>query len=413
MIVGTVLVAGRPIDPCMVLHEVQVEHGRAGFGADPEPSRATVTIRGPLLPSWAAGDILQLSGPHGPVFAGRITDRALTHPEAGVCDVAVTATGALAQLGRRQVGDEPWPVEAAQDRAARILTLAEPPGGWLVQAPGVEGAVVGRDVDARTPLELLTDLTATTGGALYDTPSGRVVYQPLPSRQQPRFPFRWRDFPPGRRWRDVPQRWDGLGDSPQSRPTLTVPPCLVEWEPRWSSSVGTVVNAARVAYGPPVQEGDRPVVEVVDDRSVDAHGRREARIDSEWLEQDDAAERASRIIATQARDRWEVDGAALILDEADPGFRDAAMALRVGDLVQLTGLPSPSPGSGSGWLGVVEGWTLQQWTDAGGQVARLALRLSDPLLSLLVARWRDAPPQLQWSGTGSRRWRDLETWEAA
>lgn len=408
-VVERVAVAGVTLDPCMVLAAVQAEHGRAGFGADPEASRATVTVLTPELPGWAAGDTLHLAGPHGPVFTGRITDRVLEHPEPGTAAVTVTATGALAQLGRLKVGDEPWPVEPAQDRAARILALADPPGGWDVQAPGGERDVTRRDVDAQTPLQLLTDLTATTGGAVFDTPSGRIVYQPLPARQTPIFGLRWLDLDPGLRWRDIPWRWRDAPTSPASRPTVPVAACLIEWEPQWTSAAGTVINSARVAYGPEVEGEDRPTEDASDPRSIAVHGLREARLDSQWQDAAAAAERARRIITTQARDRWEVDGASLILDDADPDTLDTLLGLRVGDRVQLQGLPAPSPGSGGSWTGLVEGWTVQQ----AGEASRMVLRLSDPLLSLAVQRWRDAPPALRWQDMGSRRWRDLETWEAA
>lgn len=419
MIVDTVTVAGRLIDPELVLSDVQVEHGRGGFGADPEASRASITVRTSTLPSWAAGgDLITLAGPYGPVFTGRITDLGVVHPADGVADVTITAIGMLADLGRATIGDEPWPPEAAQTRAGRILTKAAPPFGWEVQAPGVEGRVIRRDVDAKTPLDLLTELTATTGGAVFDTPEGTIVYQPEPSRQNPVFTMMWRDIPAADTWATWwAGTWNGIAVSPRSRPVVILDACVIEWEPKWAMGVGAVVNAARVVYGPPGEDGqtsDRPVVTVEDAASIDRHARREARIDSQWVEAVDAGSRARQIVTTQARARWETDGAVVILDEADPATRAAVVGLRCGDRVQLTGLPSPSPATGRAWTGIVEGWSLTQTVDDGGQMARITLRLSDPLLSLLVERWRDAPTGLQWAHLApDRAWHALEHWEAA
>lgn len=411
MIVDTVTVAGRPIDAGSVLADVQVEHGRGGFGADPEASRASITVRTGILPSWATGgDLLHLSGPYGPVFTGRITDLGVVHPADGAADVTVTAVGMLADLGRAKVGDEPWPVEAAHDRAARILQLADPPGGWTVQAPGVESEVTGRDVDAKTPIDLLAELAATTGGAVFDTPEGEIVYQPLASRQTPVYPARWRDLPAALTWAESTRRWNGFGNSPDSRPVLDIPSCFVEWEPRWGLGVGSVVNAARVLYGAEGDSGsDRPVAEVADARSIARHGKREARIDSQWVHIEDAMARARRIVTTQAQARWEIDGAAVILDEAPEQLRQQVVGLRVGDGVRLSGLPDPSPASAGAWVGLVEGWTLQQTVDEAGQMARLVMRLSERLLSLVVARWRDAPADLRWREVATK-WADVD-WE--
>jgi hypothetical protein len=417
MIVTEVEVAGQALDPCDVLHTVTVDHGRSEWGADPEPSAATITVLASMLPPWSAGDTIHLAGPAGPVFTGRITDRALEHDQ-GLAMVTATATGALASLGRRVIGDVPWPVEPAQVRAARILALAADGGPWRIQEPGGEPQVTARDVDAQPALRLLTEIAASTGGTLFDTPTGEVVYQPLPARQTPLYPFQWLDFAPDLRWRDVAPdlRWRDLGVSPAARPTLDIPACLIGWQPAWSSTAAAIINTARVVYGPPPpDEGtDRPVQVATDERSIARHGRRDLRIDTQLQDAADAADRARRIITTQARDRWQMPEAVVLLRDASGPQRTALLGLRCGDRVRLHGIPAPSPaGSGGTWEGLVEGWRLEQATEEGGVVAVMTLRLSDPLLSLAVQRWRDAPPALRWRGMGTRKWRDLETWEAA
>lgn len=381
-------IAGNPVSDCEVLHQLQVEHGRSGFGADPEPSRATaVIIVTGGVPQWTAGDTLTIEG----WFTGRITDRVMTHLEHGVASVTVTATGALATLGLRKIGDVPWPSEPGDQRAQRILDAAGVRS--RVQEPGGDATVTGRDVDARTPLELLTDLATSVGATFFDDTDGTVVWQPAESRRRAVYDTQWKDTvgtwtqqTPGLRWEQVPS-------SPLSRPPIVIDACAIEWSPTWESSVGSVINSVTVTWGPAADP--RPTVTATDDGSITRHGLRATRIDSELLLQTDALTRASRVVATQSHDRWEI-GEVTVAD-----LNDDIRALRCGDQVLLRGLPEPGGGL---WRGVVEGWLWQRSVDGEA----MSLRLSDPLLSLLVSRWSDLDTLRTWTTSPRATWLDTE-----
>jgi hypothetical protein len=206
--ITTVTVNGAPLDPCQVLAEVTVLHGRLGFGESAEPMSATVRVEQPAgaMPPWQSGDVITLDGDAGRMFTGRIVDRSLTHftdtDGSNWGRFTVTASGPLAVLGLRRIGDDPWPQETGTARATRILTEAGTP--WQVDGD-VDLLVLPRDVDAQPAAGLLEELASWTSAAVFDTPDGEVVYQALSGRARPVIPYMWSDFPP-------PMTWDDLGD---------------------------------------------------------------------------------------------------------------------------------------------------------------------------------------------------------
>jgi hypothetical protein len=205
--ITTVTVAGTLMDPCHVLAQVSVLHGRGGFGEGGQPSSATLVIEHPVgsMPTWQSGDVLTLDGPEGRMFAGRIVQRSLGHVDDSDGtrwgQFTVTAAGALAAMGVRKIGDEPWPQETGTQRATRILTATGAP--WEVDGTS-DLIVLPRDVDAQPAAGLLDDLATDTTAAVFDKPTGEVVYQALSGRQRPVVPYMWSDF-------DVALTWDELG----------------------------------------------------------------------------------------------------------------------------------------------------------------------------------------------------------
>ena len=413
MITG-VTVAGQPLDPCHVLAQVIVLHGRGGFGEQGQPSSATVIVEHPVgsMPTWKGGDTIALAGPNGPLFAGRIVDRSLGHVDdtdgTRWGQFTVTAAGPLAALGVRKIGDEPWPEETGAQRAERILTAAGTP--WQVQGD-VDWSVLPRDVDAQPAAGLLDDLAADTLAAVFDTPAGEVVYQPLPSRRRHKMPWRWQDFDPTFTWADFPPDFTWNGDppsfadwiSPAYSPPLRLPCTAVEWEPEWRSSEATVINHVAVGWG---DTDPQAVVELEDTSSIAAHQRRYLYRGTQLAVEADATAHASHVLVTQTRERWQIGDVVVALDQLDPATYNDALGLMCGDHVTLEGLPQPAPATT--WTGIVEGWTYTQ-TGQGGQLSeRMTLALSDPLLSLAVMRWQDYPADYTWSDhPATLTWGDL------
>jgi len=403
---GTVVdgaqVGGSPLDPCQVLAEVTVLHGRGGFGETAQPMSATVRVEQTAggMPPWQSGDLITLDGVEGRMFAGRIVERSLTHFNESDGTpwgrFTVTAVGPLAVLGVRRIGDVPWPQETGTARATRILTAGGTP--WQVDGT-VDLSVLPRDVDAQPAAGLLDELASWTSAAVFDTPTGEVVYQALSGRSRPVVPFMWDDFDPAATWDqfDAALTWDGdppsIGDwpSPTSEFPIVLPCTAVVFEPEWASAEATIVNEVAIGYGAADPQAE---VRLEDAASITAHGRRYLYQGTGLATSADATARASHILTTQHMERWQIGDVTVALDLLDPATYAAVLGLVCGDHVTLQGLPQPAPATD--WTGIVEGWTFTQWAEGGTLREQMILTLSDPLLSLAVMRWDDYPAIYEW-----------------
>lgn len=413
--IQSVSINGQPLDPGMVLAQVTISHGRRIVGDGPAASTATVIVeqRG-AMPTWRGGDLLTVEHSTGRLFTGRVTDRTLEHSRDvdGVYGTfTITATGPTARLGVRVVGDVPFPQEPATARAERVLQLAGMP--YVIDGPA-DMAILPRDVDAQPALDLLEELQRDTAAAVFDLPTGEVVYQPMSGRQRPVIPYMWSDFPPAQTWAasDPALTWNGdppsIGDwdSPRSKFPLDIPGSVTLWAPQWRASEGVVVNHARIGWGLVPEGGQQATVEAVEQSSIDRHGRRYAYLGTQLAVEGDAQERATHIVSTQSIDRWALDDVDIQLDLTDPQFYNQVMALRCGDHVVLHDLPTPNPAIT--WPAIVEGWTYIELAEAELRREQLTLILSDPLLSLAVMRWDDYPGTYPWQGhPPAVTWMDL------
>ena len=83
------------------------------------------------MPTWDVGDTLTVAVDGAPRFTGTLTDVELaehvTHNGESHAVFDLQGIGAVGTLGYRDVGDTPWPVEPAADRARSILQLAGVP----------------------------------------------------------------------------------------------------------------------------------------------------------------------------------------------------------------------------------------------------------------------------------------------
>ena len=392
MIITGAVIGGIPLPACDILSAVTVRHGRDSWGAAPTASVAEITVTRSTVPPWTAGDTLVLLTARGPAFTGRITDRAATR-DSGSIVIDVAASGALADLARTRIGDEPWPPEPVEQRAERILTLAAPHGGWDIQRPVTEATVLPRDVDSKAALDILNELTTSTAAALFDTPDGRIVWQPLTARRKETTRATWEDQGT-RTWSQAQHTWaatPGTG----GRPVTVIPPCAVAAGPAWASDAGTIVNSVGVTWGVAEDGGQqRPQADWSHPGSIARHGLRRATLTTELADEADALLRASRIIAQQHTDRWEITGVTVLGRElTDPWL---VGGLRCGDWVSVDGLQL----DGSRFVGIVEGWVLEQDTDGLGTDATLTLAVSSPGLSLAGARWVDTGGR--WMDQGTR-----------
>lgn len=418
--ITAVQINSQPIDPCYVLAQVVVLHGRRAVTDGPTASSATVILYHPqgTMPPWKSGDVLELTDPAGHMFAGRIKDRTLAHVDDadgtrwGV--FTITAAGTVARLGVRQVGDVPWPSEQGTARATRILTEAGTP--YLIDGAS-DALVLARDVDAQTALTLLTDLQESTSAAVFDLPDGTVVYQPLSGRARPVFAYRWQDFEPDFEWDsfEIDLTWAGDPPSIESWPSpasefpLVLDCSAVQWEPEWLSTESAVINHVRIGWGPVPEGGEQAYVDLRDDASIALHGRRYLYQGTDLATEAAARDHGTHILTTQGRERWALGEVIVHLDQLDPDTYAAALRLTCGDHVTIRDLPQPAPAID--WTGILEGWTYIQWgTEDGTQHETLTLALSDPLASLAVMTWDDYPTLYTWADhPGHLTWDDLNT----
>lgn len=184
MIRPTIGPGGVDVDVSCEVADVSINHGRADTTAQPDAS--TVTVAMPLglaegveigAPLYVITDIV----PASYRFAGSVTDMSVSwemryDPDANettVLPVArVMAAGPLADLGRRFMGDAPWPQESDGARAARILAGAAgriqdwayagtAPDGWYDNWLGAVG-VASITTDAAAGALRLTWLPGAT-----------------------------------------------------------------------------------------------------------------------------------------------------------------------------------------------------------------------------------------------------------
>jgi hypothetical protein len=378
------------LDPCTVDMVAQISHGRAAVGDGPTASTCTLALVTPTMPDLTPGDRIRVEGDTMVRFTGTITDLSLTHIDRRAgreALVNVTAVGAVATLGARDIGEQPWPEQTVAARAGTILTAAGVP--HLVQGdPTIR--VTRLDVDRRTALDLIGELASDAGAAVFDTPDGEVVFQHYAARAQTWQWFRWADEPPDATWDTQTVVWaDMVVVSPAAPLPVPVDACWVVWEPTWETSSANIINHVTVEYGPKPEQGDRPALTVSNPGSIARYGRRHTFLGGGIADPDSALERAAAILDIHAHPRWNMASLDILLRETADPF--PFLGLRCGDKLHLTGVPDPSPEPAP--VLIVEGWTHL----LDGDNDTLTLYVSDPLYSYAGITWSALPPALRWA----------------
>lgn len=104
----------------------------------------------------------------GMVFSGRITDMVAQFDDtAGGTLVEVTGADQRAELGNRDVGDEPWVMESLGTRFTRIVTASGQPIQSRVSPTAAAYQVSWRDVDRQPAITLLSELATSADGVLW------------------------------------------------------------------------------------------------------------------------------------------------------------------------------------------------------------------------------------------------------
>jgi hypothetical protein len=384
-----VTIAGVPVDPCHIsVESATISHGRGSVSDPPNASTATVTLIVPDLPPWQVSDPITVQADGRIRFTGRITDVNMTHratdpPEAVL---ALTCVGPVADLGRYDVGDIPWPLESSYDRADHILRQAT--AAYIIEGnPPLQ--VVARDVDRQRALDLVTGLAEDAGAAVFDTPDGVVVFQHFDARAQTWLYLLWSEAPDT--WSDHPETWaDTAVVSPSAPNPIELPCDAVAWEPVWTLSSGQIINHVTIGYGTPEPGYTQPGIIGQVPESIARYGRMHYGNDTQLADLGSAQYRAGLILDRRAQPRWAMSSVTLYPDDMEPATREDVLGLLCGARVSIAPMPAPSPAPTV--VAVVEGW-VQELSPHGNTIT---LNLSDPLHSYAGIVWNALDPATLW-----------------
>lgn len=365
---------GMAVDVACELTQATIHHGRSDPDAQPEASSCTGEFITEIpLANLAIGTPIVIRAAFGsvtasPRFDGFITDVRLGWRDPDTVVGQFTAVTGLADMGRRIIGDAPWPSELDGARVARAIQLAGVRTNSTRNDPGVV-AILARDVDAQPALDVATEAAVAGGGILWNDRAGQVQYADAEHRR----------------------------NTPIS---VELTACDLPMSVEWDQNLDGLVNDVRIRYGLAPDGGEQPEVHAWNQPSIDARGLFGASLSTVIAGSADATKRADYIVARQAVPIWAFVGSALQLDTR---FMPAALiekllGLEVHDLVHLTGLPESSPYTSA--LLWVEGWVEEisafDWT--------LALLVSDYCRTAATPRWDDVDPGYTWDSMGALTW---------
>ena len=355
-----------------------VLHGRDDPSSQPVASTATIELVGPLPPEAVIGArvglVAELDGSSTRGSRARSRILGIGWDSVDVARPRVVAVGDLGRLGRRIVGDVPWPQELDGARVARILTLAGFAPDPLTSDPG-SVAVLARDVD-RQPALGLAQATADDGaGILWQDRAGRIRYA------------------------DALHRRGALV-------AAELRACDIALGVEWDQSLEGLVNDAVVRYGVAPDGGDQPEVYAHDQPSIDARGEFGASLTTAIATALDAQRRADLIVSRQAVPAWIVEGVEVDLAILGHQITADLLDLDVHDLISLTGFPEGSPATSAyAW---VEGWRESVAGVDGGASWQIGYAVSDYCRTSAPPRWDDLPASQTWDAMDPAR-----TWDRA
>jgi hypothetical protein len=307
-------------------------------------------------------------------FVGAISDIAQTWEAAGEDTpnreaLQVIATGPLAALGRRIVGDTPWAQELDGARVAKVLAAAGVILDPLYSDPGTV-QILARDVDSQPALDVAQGTAQDAGGIVWSTVRGEIRY----------------------------------ADANHRRGTVTglvLDVCDILVTPRWLRNSGGLINRVSIGYGAPVAGADQ--ARFTDERadSIAAFGRYEFVTGSQLAAQADAAAMGTMLLTRNSRPVWIMDELPVDVAGLDAADTASLLALEMHSLVSLSGLPAAGTAPTSAYLWV-EGWTeTLEWG-----IHDITLAVSGYCRTVPPPRWNDTLPETTWDNYGAGTWDD-------
>lgn len=360
------------LDVSCLVDAVSIQHGREDATGQPEASSATIEmdLTDTTLPTEVEIGAAVLvtttwAGITYTRFSGVVTDVALEWDDAG-WDTPnaglgqVIAVGTLANLGRRVVGDTPFPQELDGARVSRVLALA---GVTLDPAYSDPGTVqiIARDVDSQPALDVAAGTADSAGGLVWQTRAGEIRYADANHR---------RNLTP-----------DVLFDS-----------CQVLVTPKWTRDLGGLVNSVSIGYGVTPDEGEQPRVETTNAGSIAKYGTYDYTTATELAAAADATAMAELLVTRGGRPAWIMSDLPMDVKGLDDAQTAKLLSLDMHSLIQLTAMPVIAAGTGTDVNLWVEGWTERlAWGEH-----EITLAVSGFCRTVPPPRWNDVPASVTW-----------------
>ena len=281
----------------------------------------------------------------------------------------VIATGILADLGRRVVGDTPWPLQLDGARVAAVMAAAGITLNPATSDPGTV-QVLPRDVDSQPALGVAQATATDAGGIVWATRDGEVRYA------------------------DANHRRNAV-------PVLTLDSCDVLVTPQWTRTTEGLVNKVSIGYGvAPEGGGDQPRYVATRDDSIAKFGRYEFTTTTELAAAADATAMGSLLLTRNSSPVWLMSDLPVSVADLSDADTLALLGLELGSLVTVTGFPAAgaAPTSAALW---VEG-TTETLTYGAHE---MTLVVSGYCRTVPPPHWDDLPPARTWD-TAPGTWDD-------
>lgn len=364
---------GAPVDISCLIDSVRIQHGRTDTESQPEASACSLTLTldmdvdtypAPLDVGAVVRVVTTYSGVDYPRFSGRVTDINQGWQSAGEdtpdhTEIDVIATGVLAELGRRVVGDTPYPQQLDGARVAAIMTTA---GITLDPAFSDPGTVQirPRDIDSQPALDVAQSAASSAGGLIWETRAGDVRYADSEHRTN-------------------------------MAAVIEIDACDILVTPIWTRSTAGLINKVSIGYGVAPEGGEEPryVAERAD--NIDAYGDYGLSASTELAALADATAMGQLLLVRNGRPVWIMSELPVDVGGLSDADTVAFLGLDTHALISLIGLPAigTAPTSALLWL---EGWA-EELSYGGHDVT---LTVSGYCRTSPAPRWNSLPSSWTW-----------------
>lgn len=380
MTIHAIKVNGQDIDLGSVTYDVQISHGRSNISSPPEPSSASIVIRGDAGIPLEIADELVIGAYQGVCrFRGTITDLTREHlsttPPTPV--TRVQAIGFLAKLGLLTTGEDAYSKQTVRQRVD--VVMADSGIDYVNAADNTLELASNNEPSIQPKINYLQTLAEWSGGTYFDDCRGRVIFEDYGQRGQAGNPGTWANATEP--FSFYTQAWDAF---PATNAAPQIPAVDVVWSPQWTKNLATLINDIEIEYK------NEALIELTDSGSIARYGLRQYDLKTELEGASDATARAQQILTAQSQPYWNLGQVTVLVHNLSEAERDRVLALLNGSRVIINGLPEGSPFDQ--FQGIVEGWSE---TYLPGRHL-LTLSLSDPRASYEVVAWDEIDAALTW-----------------